>query len=217
MSLQHLRPDVPRHDLRREPWAGDRLRGRWLPAGHCADRSRHPGRSRPAQARPVEIRDPAQGARPGAHSFRRLSGRADEAAGHDGHADCAADRECGRRSSKDYTDIRDKFRPGHADYTYFAKYGVRDYRGGGRSERARDREPRGGGRGGEEGAGRSSTRRSAFAARWCRWAREGIERENWKWAEVAKNPVLLPRSQGHRSVDGISGKDAQGRALRSAR
>src|ERR1700728_2549358 len=34
--------------------------------------------------------------------------------------------------SKDYDDIRDKFRPGHADYTYWAKYGVRDYRGGGR-------------------------------------------------------------------------------------
>src|SRR5678816_1172361 len=34
--------------------------------------------------------------------------------------------------SKDYADIRDKFRPGHADYTYWAKYGVRDYRGGGR-------------------------------------------------------------------------------------
>src|SRR6201996_6162484 len=35
--------------------------------------------------------------------------------------------------SKDYSDIRDKFRPGHADYTYDAKYGLRDYRGGGRS------------------------------------------------------------------------------------
>src|SRR6201992_830394 len=34
--------------------------------------------------------------------------------------------------SKDYSDIRDKFRPGHADFTYWAKYGVRDYRGGGR-------------------------------------------------------------------------------------
>src|SRR6195256_2325387 len=34
--------------------------------------------------------------------------------------------------SKDYGDIRDKFRPGHADYTYWAKYGLRDYRGGGR-------------------------------------------------------------------------------------
>src|SRR5471030_2565111 len=35
--------------------------------------------------------------------------------------------------SKDYSEIRDKFRHGHADYTYWAKYGVRDYRGGGRS------------------------------------------------------------------------------------
>jgi chorismate synthase len=35
--------------------------------------------------------------------------------------------------SKDYTDIKDKFRPGHADFTYHAKYGIRDYRGGGRA------------------------------------------------------------------------------------
>src|ERR1700751_3620587 len=35
--------------------------------------------------------------------------------------------------SKDYGEIKDKFRPGHADYTYWAKYGLRDYRGGGRS------------------------------------------------------------------------------------
>ncbi len=35
--------------------------------------------------------------------------------------------------SRDYSDIRDKYRPGHADYTFDAKYGVRDYRGGGRS------------------------------------------------------------------------------------
>src|ERR1051326_8352406 len=35
--------------------------------------------------------------------------------------------------SKDYSEIKDKFRPGHADYTYHAKYGIRDYRGGGRS------------------------------------------------------------------------------------
>jgi chorismate synthase len=35
--------------------------------------------------------------------------------------------------SKDYGEIRDKFRPGHADLTYFEKYGVRDYRGGGRA------------------------------------------------------------------------------------
>ncbi len=37
------------------------------------------------------------------------------------------------QKSKDYSDIKDKFRPGHADYTYHEKYGIRDYRGGGRS------------------------------------------------------------------------------------
>ena len=35
--------------------------------------------------------------------------------------------------SSDYNNIKDKFRPGHADYTFFSKYGIRDYRGGGRS------------------------------------------------------------------------------------
>lgn len=37
------------------------------------------------------------------------------------------------QKSKDYSNIQDKFRPGHADYTYIQKYGVRDYRGGGRA------------------------------------------------------------------------------------
>jgi len=37
------------------------------------------------------------------------------------------------QKSKDYNDIKNKFRPGHADFTYFKKYGIRDYRGGGRS------------------------------------------------------------------------------------
>jgi chorismate synthase len=37
------------------------------------------------------------------------------------------------QKSKDYSDIKDIFRPGHADYTYWSKYGIRDYRGGGRS------------------------------------------------------------------------------------
>jgi len=43
--------------------------------------------------------------------------------------------------SKDYGDIKDKFRPGHADFTYDKKYGIRDYRGGGRSS-ARETAPR---------------------------------------------------------------------------
>jgi chorismate synthase len=37
------------------------------------------------------------------------------------------------QKSRDYADIKDKYRPGHADHSYDAKYGVRDYRGGGRA------------------------------------------------------------------------------------
>ena len=37
------------------------------------------------------------------------------------------------QKSKDYANVKDLFRPGHADFTYFHKYGIRDYRGGGRS------------------------------------------------------------------------------------
>ena len=37
------------------------------------------------------------------------------------------------QKTKDYSDIKNKFRPGHADYTYQMKYGIRDYRGGGRA------------------------------------------------------------------------------------
>jgi chorismate synthase len=37
------------------------------------------------------------------------------------------------QKSKDYSEIKDKFRPGHADYSYYQKYGIRDYRGGGRA------------------------------------------------------------------------------------
>ena len=39
----------------------------------------------------------------------------------------------GNQKSKDYDNVKDLFRPGHADYTYYHKYGLRDYRGGGRS------------------------------------------------------------------------------------
>src|ERR1700732_339790 len=45
--------------------------------------------------------------------------------------------------SRDYRNIADRFRPGHADYTYWKKYGIRDYRGGGRAS-AREAPARGG-------------------------------------------------------------------------
>ena len=71
--------------------------------------------------------------------------------------------------SKDYGDIMSRFRPGHADYTYEAKYGIRDYRGGGRSS-ARETAMRP-----VPSPARSSApgsaMRSICAARWCRLAR----------------------------------------------
>ncbi len=100
------------------------------------------------------------------------------------------------QKSKDYSDIRDKFRPGHADYTYFAKYGVRDYRGGGRSS-ARETASR-------VAAGAVAKqvlahlfKKVSIRGAMVQMGTLGIERKNWKWAEVARQSLLLPRSQGH--------------------
>src|SRR6185312_3894089 len=93
--------------------------------------------------------------------------------------------------SKDYTDIRDKFRPGHADYTYWAKYGVRDYRGGGRQS-ARETASR-------VAAGAVARRvlASLYRGMTVRGALvqvgpHGIESQRWKWDEVAQNPFFCP-------------------------
>jgi chorismate synthase len=93
--------------------------------------------------------------------------------------------------SKDYGEIRDKFRPGHADYTYLAKYGVRDYRGGGRSS-ARETATR-------VAAGAVArkvldalygkvTVRGAMVAMGV----QGIDRSRWDWAQVDTNPFFCP-------------------------
>ena len=89
--------------------------------------------------------------------------------------------------SKDYSDIKDKFRPGHADFTYEAKYGLRDYRGGGRSS-----------------ARETATRVAAGAiarkivpgmnvrAALVQMGPHRIDREKWDWDEIAKNPFFCP-------------------------
>ena len=91
--VQHLRPSVPVHQLRRKPRGGDRLRGRRLPAAHPADRGRHPGRSRQAPAGAVALHHPAPGAGRGEDHVRRVHRRGERQAGHHRHADHAADRE----------------------------------------------------------------------------------------------------------------------------
>jgi len=89
--------------------------------------------------------------------------------------------------SKDYSDIKDKFRPGHADYTYEAKYGLRDYRGGGRSS-ARETAMR---------VAAGAVARKILSGVTVRGALvqmgpHKIDRGKWNWDEVAKNPFFCP-------------------------
>jgi chorismate synthase len=90
--------------------------------------------------------------------------------------------------SKDYSDIRDQYRPGHADYAYDAKYGVRDYRGGGRSS-ARETAAR-------VAAGAIARRVLGADVRVrCALIQIGphrIDRAAWDWEETARNPFFAP-------------------------
>ena len=89
--------------------------------------------------------------------------------------------------SKDYSEIKDKFRPGHADYTYLAKYGIRDYRGGGRSS-ARETAMR---------VAAGAVARKVLPGITSRAAlvqigTEKIDRAKWDWDEVDRNPFFCP-------------------------
>jgi chorismate synthase len=89
--------------------------------------------------------------------------------------------------SKDYSDIKDKFRPGHADFTYEAKYGLRDYRGGGRSS-ARETAMR-------VAAGaiaRKVVPGMVVRAALVQMGPHKINRDNWDWEETARNPFFCP-------------------------
>ena len=89
--------------------------------------------------------------------------------------------------SKDYGDIKDKYRPGHADFTYRAKYGVRDWRGSGRAS-ARETATR-------VAAGaiaRKVVPGLTVRAALVQVGPHKIERANWDWAEVDRNPFFAP-------------------------
>jgi len=90
--------------------------------------------------------------------------------------------------SKDYGDIKDKFRPGHADYTYMEKYGIRDYRGGGRAS-ARETACR-------VAAGALARKILGTAiqvkAALIQIGSHKINPDNWDWDEVDKNPFWCP-------------------------
>ena len=93
--------------------------------------------------------------------------------------------------SKDYGDIKDKFRPGHADYTYFKKYGIRDYRGGGRSS-ARETAMRvAAGAIARKILGDDVVIRGAL----IQMGPHQIDRSRWDWNACADNPFWCPDPQ----------------------
>ncbi|WP_207478280.1 chorismate synthase [Arenibaculum pallidiluteum] len=90
--------------------------------------------------------------------------------------------------SKDYSEIAGKFRPGHADYTYWAKYGIRDYRGGGRAS-ARETACRvAAGALARLVLGDSVSVRGALV----QVGPHAIDRSRWDWDEVGRNPFFCP-------------------------
>jgi chorismate synthase len=104
--------------------------------------------------------------------------------------------------SKDYGDIRDTYRPGHADFTYDAKYGFRDYRGGGRSS-ARETASR---------VAAGAIARKVIPGVTIRGALvqmgpHKIDPKNWDWAEVENNPFFCPDAKAAKDweayLDGI--------------
>jgi chorismate synthase len=111
--------------------------------------------------------------------------------------------------SKDYADIRDKYRPGHADFTYEAKYGVRDYRGGGRQS-ARETATR-------VAAGAIARKildrlygKVTIRGALVQMGTERIVRANWSWNEVDNNPFFCPDAKAAAAweiyLDGIRKK-----------
>jgi chorismate synthase len=92
--------------------------------------------------------------------------------------------------SKDYDAIKDTYRPGHADFTYDLKYGIRDHRGGGRSS-ARETAMR-------VGAGaiaRKIIDKVLIRGALVQMGPRKIDRANWDWDECAKNPFFCPDAE----------------------
>ena len=92
--------------------------------------------------------------------------------------------------SKDYSEIKDRYRPGHADFTYDAKYGIRDYRGGGRSS-ARETAAR---------VAAGALARKVIPDVTIRGAlvqigNKKVDRSRWDWDEVNNNDFFCPDAQ----------------------
>ncbi len=109
--------------------------------------------------------------------------------------------------SKDYGEIADKFRPGHADYTYWSKYGIRDPRGGGRSS-ARETAMRVAAGGvARKLLGHLLDGRVAIRGCLVQMGPHRIDRGNFDWSEVDKNPFFSPDAKAAKEwedyLDGV--------------
>jgi chorismate synthase len=90
--------------------------------------------------------------------------------------------------SKDYRNIADRFRPGHADYTYWKKYGIRDHRGGGRASARETASRVAAGAVARKVLGSSVTIRGALV----QIGPHAIDRAAWDWRAVEDNPFWCP-------------------------
>jgi chorismate synthase len=100
--------------------------------------------------------------------------------------------------SKDYGEIAAKFRPGHADYTYWKKYGIRDHRGGGRSS-ARETAMRvAAGAVARIVLGAGVSIRGALV----QLGRHRVDRASWDWSAVGENPFFCPDRQAAQAWEG---------------
>ena len=93
--------------------------------------------------------------------------------------------------SKDYGDIAEKFRPGHADITYWQKYGIRDYRGGGRSS-ARETAARVAAGGIARAALELLAPQVRVTGYMVQMGTQSIDRARFDWDEIALNPFWVP-------------------------
>ncbi len=96
--------------------------------------------------------------------------------------------------SKDYSDIMEKFRPGHADITYWQKYGIRDYRGGGRSS-ARETASRVAAGGLAREAIRALLPGVQITGYMTQMGPHKIDRDRFDWDEIENNPFWVPDAQ----------------------
>ncbi|HEX6441870.1 MAG TPA: chorismate synthase [Stellaceae bacterium] len=90
--------------------------------------------------------------------------------------------------SKDYRNIADRFRPGHADYTYWKKYGIRDYRGGGRASARETASRVAAGALARKVLGAGIAIRGALV----QIGPHAVDRAAWEWAAVEDNPFWCP-------------------------